>query len=109
VVDIDKIKLKLARVIQDVGPFGETNPEPVFMMEKARIREMMTMTNGKHLKLYVQKGNQIFECVWWNAGEYKDILKFGQLVDVAFRLNINNWQGTERLQLTLEDMRTVAE
>jgi len=109
VVDIDQINLTLARVIQDVGPFGETNPEPVFMMEKARIREMMTMTNGKHLKLYVQKGNQIFECVWWNAGEYKDILKFGQLVDVAFRLNINNWQGTERLQLTLEDMRTVAE
>ncbi|HHJ53388.1 MAG TPA: single-stranded-DNA-specific exonuclease RecJ [Caldithrix abyssi] len=105
VVDIDQINMTLAKLIQEVGPFGETNPEPIFMMESATIREMITMTNGKHLKLHVQKGNQIFECVWWNHGEYKDVLSFGQQVDLAFRLTVNNWQGTERLQLTLEDIR----
>jgi len=104
-VDIDQINLNTARIIQDVGPFGETNPEPVFVMEDVLVRDMMTMSNGKHLKLYVQKSNQIYECVWWNAGELKDEIVFGMPADVAFRLNINNWQGTERLQLSLEDMR----
>jgi single-stranded-DNA-specific exonuclease len=105
VVDIDQINLNTARIIQDVGPFGETNPEPVFVMEDVLVRDMMTMSNGKHLKLHVQKSNQIYECVWWNAGELKDEILFGMQAAVAFRLNINNWQGTERLQLSLEDMR----
>ena len=27
----------------------------------------------------------------------------GQEIDLAFRLGLNNWQGTERLQLIIED------
>ncbi len=106
VVDINQINLSVARIIQDVGPFGETNPEPVFVMQGVRIHEIRELSGGKHLKLFVEKGNQMYECLWWNAGEYKDSIAFRQKVDVAFRLNINNWQGTDRLQFTLEDIRT---
>ncbi len=108
-VDIDQINLNIARMLQDVGPFGEANPEPLLMMENVYVRDIMELSNGRHLKLYIQKANQIFECVWWNSGAYKNEIKFGERVDLVFRLNINNWQGTERLQLTIEDLKKLSD
>ncbi|MHB2150184.1 single-stranded-DNA-specific exonuclease RecJ [Calditrichota bacterium LG25] len=107
VVDIDQVHLNMAQTVEELGPFGEGNPQPVFVFEKVNIREMYLMGNGKHLKLFVEKGNQTYECVWWNAAEYKDALQFGQPVDIAFKLSVNNWQGRDRLQLVVEDIRPV--
>jgi single-stranded-DNA-specific exonuclease len=104
-VDIDQINLNTARLIQDVGPFGETNPEPILLIRDVYIRDIFQLSRGKHLKLMIEKGNQVYECVWWNNGQNKDFINFGSIIDVAFRLNINNWQGTDRLQLTVEDLK----
>ena len=105
VVDIDQITKNTSQLINEIGPFGETNPEPVFALMNAKIRDIFAMSGGKHLKLNIEKGNQKFECVWWGAGEYKDNIRFGQEIDLAFKMNINNWQGRERLQLVVEDIR----
>ncbi len=105
VVDIDQVHLNMAQTLEDLGPFGEGNPEPIFVFQNVTIREMYLMGKGKHLKLFIEKGNQSYECVWWNAAEFKDDLQFGQPVDVAFRLSVNNWQGRNRLQLVVEDIR----
>jgi len=107
IVDINQLNLATARRIQDIGPFGETNPEPLLLLEGAMIREMRPLSNGKHLKLHIEKSNQIYECVWWNSGEFKDRVTFGANIDMVFKLSVNNWQGTERLQLTIEDIRLI--
>jgi len=107
VIDIDQITINNVHMINEVGPFGETNPEPVFVLKNTRIRDMMLLSAGKHLKLYLEKGNQSFECVWWNAGEYKDKIRFGDVVDCAFKLSINNWRGSEKLQLVIEDIKHI--
>ena len=65
----------------------------------------MTLSNGRHLKLFLQKDNHIFESIWWGAGEHRNDLLLGMELDIIFRLTLNNWQGTERLQLVLEDAR----
>ena len=107
IVDINQLNLATARRIQEIGPFGETNPEPLLLLEGAKIREMRPLSNGKHLKMHIEKSNQIYECVWWNSGDFKDSVTFGAHIDLVFRLNVNNWQGTERLQLTIEDIRLI--
>lgn len=104
IVDIDQINLSTARAIIDIGPFGETNQEPVLLIRNVIIKDIILLSRDKHIKLYIQKGNQLFECVWWNSGAFKDHLAFGAQMDIAFKLNVNNWQGTERLQLTIEDL-----
>ncbi len=103
VIDVDQLNLSSARIIQEIGPFGETNSEPLFILENASIRDIMLLSNGRHLKLFVQKANQIFECIWWGGGEFKDEIALGMDLNLVFRLSLNNWQGTERLQLVIED------
>jgi single-stranded-DNA-specific exonuclease len=104
-IDPEQMNLNTARLIQEIGPFGETNPEPLFLIEDVFIRDLMTLSNGRHLKLFLQKDNHIFESIWWGAGEHKNDLLLGMQLDIIFRLTLNNWQGTERLQLVLEDAR----
>jgi single-stranded-DNA-specific exonuclease len=105
VVDIDQINENVATQIQEIGPFGETNPEPVLVLQNGVIHDMRLMSDGKHLKFYIKKGNRIFECLWWGGGAYKDVLRLESNCDIAFRMNINVFRGTPRLQLTIEDIQ----
>jgi len=103
VVDIDQINETVAQQIQEIGPFGEINPEPFLLIKDTIIRDIRIMSNGKHLKFFIQKGNRMFECLWWGGGNYKDFLRLGSACDLVFKMNINIFQGTPRLQLTIED------
>jgi len=104
-VDIDQINEITTQHIQSVGPFGETSPEPLFLLEDGYIRDLRTLSMDKHIKFVLRKGNQNFECIWWGGGKYKDLLKPGLRCDIVFRMNINIFRGSRRLQLTIEDMR----
>ncbi|KAA3613592.1 MAG: single-stranded-DNA-specific exonuclease RecJ [Calditrichaeota bacterium] len=105
VVEIDQINERVADKIQEVGPFGETNPEPVLLLKNGTVRDVRIMSEGRHIKFYIQKANIMFECLWWSGGIYKDSLRLGSNCDVVFRMNINVFQGTPRLQLTVEDVQ----
>lgn len=104
-IDIDQINENIAQKMQDIGPFGETNSEPILVLERGLVKEVREMSYGKHIKFYIEKGNRIFECLWWGGGEYKDSIKLDSHYDVAFKMNMNVFRGTPRLQLTIEDLR----
>jgi single-stranded-DNA-specific exonuclease len=108
VIEIDQLTENIAAQIQEVGPFGETNPEPVLLLQNGIIKEMRAMSDGKHLKFYIQKANKVFECLWWGGGEYKDLIKIGSVCHIAFKMNMNVFRGTPRLQLTIEDVQSPA-
>ena len=105
VVDIDQLNIQIAKLIQDIGPFGEANPEPVLVLENVIIKEKKMLSKDKHLKILTQKGRNLYECIWWRNAQYYNDIYLGESVDVAFHLNINSWQGIDRLQLTVADIR----
>jgi single-stranded-DNA-specific exonuclease len=105
VLALDQLTESTVETIRKIGPFGEGNPEPVLMLEDAKIRDIFPPMQGRHLKFTVEKGGRRIECVWWSKGEYKDSLRFHMPVDVAFRPSINLWEGYRRLQLVIEDLR----
>jgi single-stranded-DNA-specific exonuclease len=103
-VDIDQLNVQTAKMIQEIGPFGEANPEPILVLSNALIKDKKLLGQDKHLKLSVQKGRNIYECVWWRNAKYFNDLNQGESIDVAFHMNINNWQNIDRLQLTVTDI-----
>ena len=107
VVEIDQVNEHIAHQIQEIGPFGEMNPEPFLLLQNGVIRDVRIMSDGRHLKFFVEKGNRIFECLWWSGGIYKDLIRLGAICDLVFRMNINIFQGTPRLQLTIEDVNII--
>jgi single-stranded-DNA-specific exonuclease len=104
-VSSQQLSKSLIQTIEKIGPFGEANPQPVFALEKVTLEKIFTLSAGKHLKFFVQKNGRSYECVWWNQGNYITILQNIDSFDIAFRPELNIWQGRESIQLCIEDIR----
>ena len=59
VIAPEQLNESTVRTIREIGPFGEENPEPVLLMEKMQILEIIPLSQGKHLKLMIKSGNLI--------------------------------------------------
>lgn len=105
VVRPEQMNESTVKTIESIGPFGEGNPEPVVAMQSMVLKDIRSLSSGKHIKLFLLKGGRIFEAVWWRRGEMKDILKLEQNLDVAFKPEINEWNNRKNLQLVVQDVR----
>ena len=105
VISVEQLNTSLVRLIAEIGPYGEENPEPTLLLKKAKMKEIFSLSQGKHIKMVVQCGNRDLECVWWRRGELKNIISFNSYYDIVFKPAINLWRGTENLQLVVEDLR----
>ena len=85
-------------------PFGEANPEPVFVSRRLKVGHQQAIgAAAQHLKLAVNDGR-----AWWDAiafGRGKEIEQLPEYVDLAYHLNMNEWNGQKRLQLVALDWR----
>jgi len=99
------ITLKSVREMAGLAPFGEANPNPRFAYTQLVVRDIKTMTGGKHLKLRLADGGFNVDAVGFGMGELAEELKTGDVIDAAFTPDINTWNGNERLQLLLSDIK----
>ena len=75
--------------------WGQHFPAPVFADTFRVIRQRVL--KEKHLKLTLQKGQTRFEAIWFN---HPDALP--DQAELAFRLSINEYNGTQSVQLMVE-------
>lgn len=79
--------------------WGQHFPAPVFADTFRVIRQRVL--KEKHLKLTLQKGQSRFEAIWFN---HPDALP--DQAELAFRLSINEYNGTQSVQLMVEGVST---
>jgi single-stranded-DNA-specific exonuclease len=99
----DDINLATAQLLRDAGPWGQAFPEPSFHgefdVESARI------VGEKHVKYWLRPAGSTtrFDAIAFNLldGERFTAPPAGRL-KLAYRLDINHWQGERRLQLLIE-------
>lgn len=85
-------------------PFGEGNPEPVFLSRGLQVGSRQAVgQEGQHLRLAVSDGQ-----VWWDAIAFRRGPETEQLpdrIDLAYQLDMNEWNGQKRMQLIVQDWR----
>lgn len=100
------VTLKNAKLLSMLEPFGEDNPQPVFSLSSMRIDSVTTMgIDNKHLKLFLSQGLRRIAAVGFSMGEYAAQLGAGDVVDIAFCMDVNTFQGQESVQLLLKDIK----
>jgi len=109
-VRIDPIHLTadLISQIQSFAPFGQGNPEPVFLLENMRIGDIRTVgSTGKHLKMTLisDERSKSFDAIGFSFGERFPDMKEGDRIDVVFTLEENVWNGRTSMQLKLIDLQ----
>ena len=97
------------QALRGAGPWGQGFPEPVFDGQ-FRIRETR-IVGGKHLKLqlraaHAQDGASLDAIAFGHVGGATDDvrLRSGAAVRLAFRLEVNEYRGNERLQLNCQHL-----
>ncbi|TKB82353.1 MAG: single-stranded-DNA-specific exonuclease RecJ [Nitrospira sp.] len=105
-VALQDVTQQLVRELELFHPFGPGNPEPTLAVKNLTILQSRVVGES-HLKLTVRHGNsQPFDGIGFRMGSLSDRgLSLRQPVDLAFIPEVNRWNGLERIQLRVRDLR----
>ena len=100
----DFVNLNMFNDLQKLSPFGMGNQEPVFATREVIISGLKTVgkTNA-HLKLLLQKDGKSIPAMWFGNGIHN--LKIGQVVDVAYAIDMNEWRDKKEIVLKIKDIQ----
>ena len=107
------LTLDTLKELEKFEPFGQKNPSPLFGKRRVKVVEGTPRTmgqDGSHLKMLVSDGGVKRTALAWRAGD--KLVTFNRpnvSLDVAFSPQINEWQGTQSVQLILKDWEVQAE
>lgn len=102
------ICLDVARLLREAGPWGQAFPEPLFdgCFEVRAVRVL----SERHLKLNVAHPfGQLCEAIAFRHFDVDDapIVKENDRVELAYRLDVNRYNGTEKAQMVIEHLRVL--
>ncbi|HXV48067.1 MAG TPA: single-stranded-DNA-specific exonuclease RecJ [Candidatus Binatia bacterium] len=101
-LDFSDIGMALARELEVLQPFGVGNPEPVFMTASAEVCERKVFSAGVRYRL--RQDGQVMVGVFFGANDDFPGLP-GEIVDVAYRLSTNEWNGMTSVELKIADVQ----
>lgn len=134
-VEPAQINWRLFDEIEKFHPFGQGNEKPIFLVENLEVYEVRTVGNGdSHLKLSLKTTSRSnlknvsgeerkakffrddvekhFSAIGFGLGELvKKMpgsdrgLRWGDIVDVVFQLEVNEWNGNRELQMNVLDLK----
>ncbi|NTW15422.1 MAG: single-stranded-DNA-specific exonuclease RecJ [Candidatus Moranbacteria bacterium] len=104
------ITLDFVRQVRRLAPFGEGNPEPVFLLEGVRVAEIRPVgSDGKHVKLALALSDgRTVDAIGFSLADTAAGIVPGDAVDILFQLDENEWNGRVTAQLKLIDLRRSA-
>lgn len=101
---LKKITLPLAQKLELLEPFGIGNPNPIFVSDTTIIDKQFFGKLKNHLKLHIGDAaseSMPLEVIAFSQAELGEELKRGQHVKIAYQLEIDRWNGRERLRARL--------
>ena len=107
---VDEIDWALQGQLARMEPVGQKNEPGLFLCRQCRVRSARTVGGGKHLKLAIDghDHSQVLDGIGFGLGGRASGLHYGSLIDIAFHLEVNEWQGRRSLQLNVQDLRSSA-
>ncbi len=108
-IKVPYISIDTVNDINRLQPFGVDNPTPAFAIRNIKIHKISVMSEGKHLRMTLLKDGKYLDSVGFGMGEYYQHLNEGDMIDVAFALDINDYKGFQNVQLILKDIKKVGE
>ena len=104
----EDLKPALFKDTLKLGPFGDANPVPLFLLKGASITQRRLVGQNKnHLQFFIEAGEGIYKAMAFNGARScpESVFKPGTKVDIVFEPMVNEWQGQEFYELRIIDLR----
>ena len=103
VVKTENINKRMVKDLDLFEPTGVSNPQPVLASLEVKISDIKTVGQGQHLKFTVDG----IDAIAFSFGKRVEDLKDGQKVDLAYYLELNKFNGQEKLQFKIIDIKLI--
>lgn len=107
-VSIDGMDERLESLFRHFEPFGSGNPTPVLLARNVTLTAPPRTIGRDGLKLVLGMGTGSLEAIGWGLASRAGEFQPGGTVDVAFRLERDEYRGASRLQARIADIRASA-
>ena len=95
----------LEKLLRHFEPFGMGNPGPMFVARGVRVAVGATKLGTDGIKAQMAGPAGPIEAVGWGMADRARELAAGRVVDIAYKLERNEFRGVSKLQLGLSDFR----
>ena len=90
--------------IQKLQPYGQGNPEPLFVSRNLRVRDVRTVGKEKnHLRFKVDENGLTLDAIAWRQGHW--VSHMPDLADIVYTLEMNDYMGESKIQLNVKDLK----
>ncbi len=103
-IRFSQITWELADLLQHFEPFGQGNPEPLFLVSGVMIKDVKHV--GKklnHLKMVLMQDDKTMPAIAFGVQDAS--LTSGSLIDILCSVSINQWNGNRELQLQVQHIK----
>jgi len=104
-VSIDGMDQKIESLFRHFEPFGIGNPAPVLLARNVTIAKPPRLIGRDGLKLALDTGTGSLEAIGWGFAPRAAEFEPGSKVDIAFRLERDEYRGESYLQARIADVR----
>ncbi len=111
VLDIDcaispeLLSIKGIDALSALEPCGNGCPKPVLMLEGLTIDRVSLVGNGRHMRLRLRQGRFTLNAICFGTTPESASVVQGDVVDVAFQPQVNEFRGERSVQLNVLDIR----
>ncbi len=100
-LDLNMLTMDLYQKIEQLNPFGMANPKPIFVAKNVQITSVQWVgREQQHLRLNFADTKLVG--IYFNAPQKLNILKSSDLIDIIYQLDLNNFNGSNFLQLLIK-------
>ncbi|WP_449355711.1 single-stranded-DNA-specific exonuclease RecJ [Virgibacillus natechei] len=103
-ITIPEINANLIHEINQLAPFGMSNPKPVFQLKDIPVQARQIGSMKNHLKLQFKKDDVSVEGIGFGMGELYSHISPHTPITIAGELGINEWNGNKKAQIVMRDM-----
>ncbi len=92
-------------ILQQMEPFGPENTSPVFVAKKVMDTGYSKILKEQHLRFSLRQDNVILTGIGFGMADKFPLIQSKQPLDIVFKIDINEWNGEQSLQLRMIDFR----
>ena len=105
VVTPELLTIRGIDALSSLEPCGNGCPKPVLVMENLIIDRISLIGGGRHMRLRLRQGHHTLGAICFSATPQSASIEPGDVVDVAFQPQINEFRGERSVQLNIMDIR----
>jgi single-stranded-DNA-specific exonuclease len=101
-ITFDQLSLEFLADYELLQPFGNGNPQPIFMARGVHLSRPPVHMKNQHLRLNLRQGYAEQDAVFFGGGE---VALPDPPWDIAFTIDRNTFRGRTSLQIIIQDVR----